>query len=131
MLIKLRHSKNLTYLIAVCTTLLLFINISNYYFSAYDYTLRPNSLVILKSKCACHSEIVSIKTTAGLHNIDIHNPHNTENDYNYNITTEKFEELSLGCDLYKVLRRGNRQKVISFSLFGKCIAIKKGQNLTS
>ena len=121
MLIKLRHPKKLIFLIAVCTTLLHFLKSSNIYFSAYDYTLRPNTPYTLRPKCACHSEIVSIKTTAGLHNIDIHNPHNTENDYNYNITTEKFEELSLGCDLYKVLRRGNRQKVISFSLYGKLL----------
>jgi hypothetical protein len=119
MLIKLRYSKNLTFLIAVCTTLLFLINSLSYYLSAFDYTLRSNSLVILKSKCKCHSEIVTIKSTDGVHNIDIHNPRDSRNDYNYNITTKKFEELSLSCDLYKVLRRGSRQKVIAFSLYGK------------
>jgi len=37
----------------------------------------------------------------------------------FNFTADKFEDLSLGCDLYKVLRRGSNQKVISFSLYGK------------
>jgi hypothetical protein len=62
-------------------------------YSTKNYLSKLDLPLILRSNCSCRKEIVKIK----------------------NYTSDFSRPL---CDLYKVLRRGNGQKVLSYSLYG-------------
>lgn len=114
---KLMRHKWFYKLILILFTILVFIYSFNLNFMKKEKHFLKT--IQLKSKCPCQTEIVSIKSYKNdKYNIDINDPFNSQNAYNYNISTRTFEELNLGCDLYKVLRRGKHQKIISFSLYG-------------
>lgn len=74
----------------------------------------------LHSKCLCQKEIVTVTKYKGFYNIRVSNIFNekgntTNGFFTYNVTNEKFESLR-SCDLYKVLRRGPNQNVVSYSM---------------
>ena len=67
----------------------------------------------LKSECECRrNEKITLKQTDSYTEIDIQNT-----DVNYDVENDYLENIT--CDLYNVLRRGKKQKVIGFSLYGK------------
>jgi hypothetical protein len=67
----------------------------------------------LKSECECRrTEKINLKQTDSYTEIDIQNT-----DINYDVENGYLENIT--CDLYNVLRRGKKQKVIGFSLYGK------------
>lgn len=64
---------------------------------------------------AGHVELV---TNRDRYSIRVVNKSKNSINYAYNITFEQANELSFTCDAYNVLKRGFKQKVISYSLFG-------------
>ncbi|CAF0866477.1 unnamed protein product [Brachionus calyciflorus] len=67
---------------------------------------------ILSHECICFKEkIISIKST--------NNQFEKIIDYDGQSYSIDLNRISLACDLYKVLKRGPKQKVISYSLYGK------------
>ena len=67
----------------------------------------------LESECECRrNEKITLKQTDSYTEIDIQNT-----DVNYDVENDYLENIT--CDLYNVLRRGKKQKVIGFSLYGK------------
>ena len=109
--------KRLFVIVVVISNLVLFVH----YFNENDFTLYEAKsqelpkLVEIQSKCECRKEIVSINKINQYVAINIKN---TKTNLSYIISTETFESLNLACDLYKSLRRGPNQKIISFSLYG-------------
>lgn len=78
-----------------------------------------NSLT-LHSNCLCQKEVVTVTKLKNLYNIRVSNIFNEKDNktnvfFAYNVTHEKFESLR-SCDLYKVLRRGPNQNVVSYSI---------------
>ena len=109
--------KRLFVAVVVISNLVLFVH----YFNENDFTLYeaksqelPKSVVI-QSKCECRKETVSINKMDQYVDITIRNG---KINLSYNISTTTFKSLNLACDLYKSLRRGPNQKIISFSLYG-------------
>ena len=72
----------------------------------------------LHSKCLCQKETVSIRKFSDYYHVSIVNKlDETKSSYtSYNITRDEFESYITTCDLYKVLRRGKHQKVLSYSM---------------
>lgn len=73
------------------------------------------SMVRLNPRCLCQKDTVIVREFNDFYNIRIEN----EIDslfYSYNLTRGFFEKLTVTCDMYKVLRRGPNQKIISYSI---------------
>ena len=73
----------------------------------------PKSFEIT-SKCLCQKEVVNVNRLSTVL-IDTYNSE-TDTLSEYEITNEEFGSLILTCELYKSLKRGQHQKVLSFSL---------------
>jgi hypothetical protein len=101
---------------------------SNYYFhfvyvSKNQYLANEiknftiNSPIRLYPRCLCQKEIVLIQLiNKDYYNIRVENQIDSIY-FTYNLTKNEFESLTITCDLYKVLRRGPNQKIISYSLY--------------
>ena len=90
----------------------------------YGFPTRKQNFEVdsftLYSKCYCQKEIVTVNKIKDIYSIKVSNIFNEEDKkrnlfYTYNVTREKFESL-VTCDLYKVLRRGPNQNVVSYSI---------------
>jgi hypothetical protein len=78
--------------------------------------LSKNNEIILDSKCKCKlDEKLIIKLTQN----DVYTILNNKTKFEYEIERFDFEQSIFTCNLYNVLRRGPKTKVISFSLYGK------------
>lgn len=73
---------------------------------------------VLKSKCECITDRVIVNKLKDNIQITIEAENKTILSQ-YQIKQDDFKNLVFACDLFKVLRRGPYQKIISFSLFGK------------
>ena len=72
--------------------------------------------IILESKCKCKKdENIIIKLTDD----DIYRIINNKTKKEYEINKLEFDKSIFTCDLYNVLRRGPKTKIISFALYGK------------
>lgn len=70
------------------------------------------------SKCLCHKEVITVtKQKNNIYLIEVTNisTNNGTQTLYYNLSKEYFES-HLSCDLYKVLRRGPNQNVVSFTV---------------
>ena len=73
----------------------------------------PKSFEIT-SKCSCQREVVNVNRLSTVL-IDTYNSE-TDTLTEYEVTNKEFESLILTCELYKALKRGQHQKVLSFSV---------------
>lgn len=83
--------------------IILVIVIDSIYLYFFYFSTNYSSVIELKSDCKCRSNL-KIKKINNVFTVD----------------EESFEEtFSFSCDLYKTLRRGKKQNIISYSLYGK------------
>jgi hypothetical protein len=73
------------------------------------------STIKLNPRCLCQKDTVIIREFKDFYNIRIEN-YIDSLFYSYNLTRNFFEQLTVTCSLYKVLRRGPNQKIISYSI---------------
>lgn len=66
-------------------------------------------------KCLCQKETILIREYKDYFNIMIENQLDSLY-FSYNLSRQFFNSLTVTCDLYKVLRRGVNQKIISYSI---------------
>lgn len=78
-----------------------------------NFTIQ--STIRLAPKCLCQKETIQIREFKDHYNILIENEIDSIFS-SYNLSRKVFEALTVTCDLYKVLRRGPHQKIISFSI---------------
>jgi hypothetical protein len=71
-----------------------------------------------ESKCKCKNKIVNLYKNETFYLINL-NEDEKKLSSSYKISIEKFNNLNQTCDLFKVLKRGLSQNVISFSLYGR------------
>ncbi len=100
----------LTILAIVCITIFILNNSLKNDLNKINLT----NYLVLKSKCECITEKVIINPFKDYYRIKIQQ----NNSILFEYEIKDFKSLVLNCDLYKVLRRGPNQKIISFSLFG-------------
>lgn len=81
-------------------------------FGTKSLTLHP--------KCLCQKEVVLVNKFNDYYEITVQNVFNpknnsTNNFFQYNVSANEFESV-ITCDLYKVLRRGPHQNIVSYSM---------------
>lgn len=72
----------------------------------------------LRSKCNCHNDEVSIELLGDAYKISVSNKI-TKRSFDYLVPADVFENRQLTCDMYRSLRRGPHQQVVSYSLYGQ------------
>jgi hypothetical protein len=91
----------------------------------FEYKGNDTYLVSPRIKCSCQTnELIRInRPYAGSNHYQVSLVNETEKTpivtRLFNLSQFEFENWNTTCDLYSVFRRGNNQKVVAFSLFGR------------
>ena len=81
--------------------------------------------LVYKSLCNCRREIIYLDKTDSSYQVsyinraDANVTQSKEKIFQYEVPIGEFESATFLCDMYHVLRRGPKSKVISYSLYGK------------
>lgn len=109
--------KNIFLFAASIFVVILFVLINNQTLYWRPFLLDSSTYTIYKSNCSCHTDIIEVEETI----TDIYKVYiikDGSKNLMYNISKKEYNESIFTCNMYSSLRRGKRQKVISYTLFG-------------
>jgi hypothetical protein len=88
--------------------------------NALDDDWQEQVLLNLTSKCECHKkEVVLVVKKSNTIVVYLENQIDKTRNVLLNEPINQFKNRQFTCDMYKVLRRGEKQNVLGYSLFGK------------
>ena len=85
--------------------------------SSFSLSLDSGTYKIYKSNCSCHTnDSIEVETTNNAYKVYL--VKDGSRNLMYNISKKEYKKSIFTCDMYSSLRRGKRQKVIAYTLFG-------------
>jgi hypothetical protein len=93
--------------------------------SSIIFNVKFNYSIELESNCKCYNStsilLYNYENDDNIFgvNISIYSNNSKNTKFLYNLTTDEFYNTRVTCNLFSTLRRGKKQKIFSYSLYGK------------